>query len=592
MQYAKIKFHQTKLIIAVAEKQIKKLEHKKSEVGQYNLIIEKIEDWPIYKISQQREALVEELIALTKQSILTKTNNDLQVLHLEIAKTLYAEKIRMKNNPWKVDKNTPKGHIHEKKFWDNINEAIVESSLKQPHSGQKKDDYGLLDKILHRYCHEIPGNFNPKSYKFASKVITLGFARLLNTASGPIWTNQFKIRDRIKLTGSIEKIRELATKGTIVLVPTHHSNLDSVLIGWALYTMGLPAFLYGAGLNLFNSSTFGYFMNRLGAYKVDRRKRNLFYLEALKMYSRLTLRKGCHSLFFPGGTRSRSGQLETRLKLGLLGTVIDAQRLNFIEAEAKGEVPKKIFIVPLVINYHFVLEANGLIEHFLKRTGKEKYYTWNSEFPNTTKFTNFVWKFFSSKSEAILSFSDPIDIFGNKVDNNGNSLNNNNQPVNISDYFKTMGKFVEDEQRDSEYTRLLSKAIVNKYYQANTVLSSHLVAFVAFELLARKYHKRLDLYGLLRLPEEECIIPYQQFAPMVEKLRDELRKREEDGSIKLATHMYGDIHRLIKHGLYNLGVYHTEEPLKHEGDNIVSESMKLLYFYRNRLMGYELEKMI
>lgn len=39
-------------------------------------------------------------------------------------------------------------------------------------------------------------------------------------------------------------------------------------------------------------------MNRLGAYRVDRRKKNAIYLEALKVYSTEVIMRGGHSLFF------------------------------------------------------------------------------------------------------------------------------------------------------------------------------------------------------------------------------------------------------------------------------------------------------
>ena len=45
------------------------------------------------------------------------------------------------------------------------------------------------------------------------------------------------------------------------------------------------------------------------------------------------------SLFFPGGTRSRSGGIEKHLKLGLLGTALDAQYMNYLQ---HGDVAKKI----------------------------------------------------------------------------------------------------------------------------------------------------------------------------------------------------------------------------------------------------------
>ncbi|MEZ4907100.1 MAG: hypothetical protein R2771_05540 [Saprospiraceae bacterium] len=58
------------------------------------------------------------------------------------------------------------------------------------------------------------------------------------------------------------------------MLPTHQSNLDSMLIGYTIdFKLGLPAFAYGAGLNLYNYEIPAYYMSRLGAYKVDRRKK-------------------------------------------------------------------------------------------------------------------------------------------------------------------------------------------------------------------------------------------------------------------------------------------------------------------------------
>jgi glycerol-3-phosphate O-acyltransferase len=111
-------------------------------------------------------------------------------------------------------------------------------------------------------------------------------------------------------------------------------------------------------------------MNSLGAYKVDRRKKNLIYLESLRTYSSIALRYGCHSLFFPGGTRSRSGKIETRLKLGLLGTALEAQRINYQKHERGRH--NKIFVVPVVTNYNFVLEAPSLIRSYLEFKGPGK----------------------------------------------------------------------------------------------------------------------------------------------------------------------------------------------------------------------------
>ena len=96
------------------------------------------------------------------------------------------------------------------------------------------------------------------------------------------------------------------------------------MFGFALERAGLPPAVYGAGKNLFTNPVLSYFMHNLGAYRVDRRLRHALYKDVLKTYSRVLLERGYHSLFFPGGTRSRSGGVERKLKLGLAGTGIEA----------------------------------------------------------------------------------------------------------------------------------------------------------------------------------------------------------------------------------------------------------------------------
>ena len=42
-------------------------------------------------------------------------------------------------------------------------------------------------------------------------------------------------------------MKRLREKGTLIVVPTHVSNMDSIAVGYALWKMGMPPFLYGAG---------------------------------------------------------------------------------------------------------------------------------------------------------------------------------------------------------------------------------------------------------------------------------------------------------------------------------------------------------
>ena len=79
---------------------------------------------------------------------------------------------------------------------------------------------------------------------------------------------------------------------------------------------------------------------------------------------------------------------------------MDAQRTMF--QNGKNE---KVFIVPLVLGYHVVLEGKFLIEQHLKKTGKEQYITkTKDQFHSFRKLMRFAWNFFSDPSEITLSF--------------------------------------------------------------------------------------------------------------------------------------------------------------------------------------------
>lgn len=547
-----------------------------SLIKKYDYVEPDLGKWPIVRLSQKRDEFIREVV---DESIAHLWKNGTTSAIIEEA--VYLEKIRLTEKPWKVDK------ADEPVFWANIRKQLLRNSQGKEENLQR--DKEILNSIVRRYSSEIAGKFNIPTFHFARKFIPLIFSRFLNAASNRKWrrffSQQYQLKDRIQTFGDAEHIRKLSKIGTVVLVPTHFSNMDPFLIGYAIDALGLQPFLYGAGFNLYNNPIEAFFINRLGAYKVDRRKKNQVYLETLKSYSRLAISNGCHSLFFPGGTRSRSGGLETKLKLGLLGTAMEAQLLNFQRDKNNA---KKVFVLPLVISYHFVLEGISLIEEYLKSTGREKYYIENDQFSSVYKIFSFLWDFFGRGSEISLSLGKPMDLFGNYVDEEGRSFSANGTEINVSDYFITNGELKAIPQRDAEYTRILGNKIVEEYFKFNIVFSSHLVAFAAFKLF-KKNSPKLDLFGLLRIPEEYRTISYPQFFSAVEKLIQNLTKLEEDGKVKLAPHLHRSIEEIINHGLRNLGLYHTQKVLSLDKEgNIFCSDMKLLLFYHNRLEGYKL----
>lgn len=516
-----------------------------------------------------------------------KLRPNLNALIEEIELTRYREKLRYKTNPWKVD---PEDEVI---FWNGVKTRLLDLEIAEKKEKQESADQILKD-IVSRYVHEITGNFKPSHYRLARRVITFGFSRLLNAARikkfGSFWRGELTLQDKIQITGDTEQLRKLAKIGTVVVVPTHFSNLDSILIGWVIHTLGLPPFIYGAGLNLFNMEIFAYFMNSLGAYKVDRRKRNLIYLQSLRTYSSMALRDGCHSLFFPGGTRSRSGKIETRLKLGLLGTAIEAQRINY-EMNEEGR-HNKIFIVPVVTNYNFVLEAPALIRSYLEREGQERYYMESDRYDKSGRILKFLFEFFTKGNNISVSIGKGLDLFGNYVNDEGMSIDAHGNRINTRDYFLFRGNISANVQREEEYTRMLSEVIVREYHRINRVQSSHLVAFTAFQMI-RKKHKNLDLYSVLRLPLDELEIEYEEFKKVFSKLRNRVVDLFNEGKVDMATHMTDEIDKVIDLGISNVGMYHTRRPLlKNKRGYIITQDINNMYYYHNRMDGYELEKFL
>lgn len=562
------------------------LEEKKNKNKPYKPILDGIPDWPVYQLSKNRKEFLEEVSRNSIERILELRPTRKQLID-ELEATVYREQNRIKRNRWRVD---PKD---DSRFWANVKKELIEAGAKINEEADKTHEE-ILKSIVARYANEIAGNFKPNSYRLTRELLKIWFSRLLNGARvkkfGAFFRHQYTLRDKIQIVGKVKLLRKLAKKGTVVMVPTHFSNLDSILIGWVIHSLGLPAFIYGAGLNLFNIKIFAYFMNSLGAYKVDRRKKNLPYLETLKMYSNLAIQKGAHSLFFPGGTRSRSGLIEKQLKLGLLSTAIEAQRNLYLENPDAAEV-RKIFIVPVSLNYNFVLEAPDLIEDYLHVKGQDKYFPEQDKY-GSVQLLRFLFKFFTKGSNISVSIGPALDVIGNYVDEEGHSIDHQGRHIHTKDYFISSGQISEDKQREDEYTRMLSQKIVSEYHRINRIFASHVAAFVAFEMWQRKFPK-LDLFGLLRLPEEDLELDYTEFRETFKRVRKRIYELHDQEKVYFATHLKGKVDTVLKLGIENVGIFHLKRPLLlNKKGNIITKDLTVLYYYHNRLVGYDLEQFI
>jgi len=440
--------------------------------------------------------------------------------------------------------------------------------------GKRADwtQHGLA--LVRAWSDEIHGRFSQRAYRAATRVLPSALTGIL-TARPSKLPNWGGLESRIKVRGNVEQLSKLAEEATLILAPTHVSNMDSPLIGYALYQAGLPPFVYGAGLNLFTNPVMGWWMSRLGAYTVDRRKKSQLYKEVLKDYSVRCLTTRHHSLFFPGGTRGRSGAIETKLKKGLLGTSIVAWQ-EMLQAKRPDS---DVYVVPLTLSYQLVLEANTLIEDHLAESGKQRYIITDDEFAQPRKLYQFASRMMELDASIVCHFGDPLDCLGNPVsyDPEERRAQSERRRRYVTD---TDGAVELDGQRDRIYTNRLAEALVEAYPRYSHAMVTHVAAFAGWECLAEAIGTH-DPFRLIRVPIGKRTLPRTVFLEKLRSVVDGVRKGAAEG--RWNADLPDSAEGVLAAALDRFARYHRSHALEERGASIVVQDPRLCFYYRNRL---------
>jgi glycerol-3-phosphate O-acyltransferase len=447
--------------------------------------------------------------------------------------------------------------------------------------GERKKE--LVYAVVDRYAQEIAGHFDRRVYRVATRVVPPALNALLSGLSIR-HVREFDIDDRIVIEGETRALKAVARLGTVILAPTHVSNLDSLVLGSVIFRLGLPPFAYAAGLNLFSNPLIGFFMRNLGAYTVDRKKIDPLYRETLKEYATVLLERGQHSLIFPGGTRSRSGAIERKLKLGLLGTGPAAFR-NRLEHRASRP---SIFIVPCALSYPLVLEASTLVHEYLRVEGGPLYGDIRDEFDKPRRWLDFLRGLRELDQRVHVRFSRPLDWLGNEVDENGISRDRQGCPIDVRRYLIQDGSLAADDARDTEYTRSLATSVVAAYRRDNVALPTTVASYVFFQCFRRR-RARLDLFRFLRSLAPESGVPVDEALGDLAFTVDRLERLEQEGAIALGKDVRNqNAAVLLEQALATLATYHRVPVVERRGSYLHVLDPSLLFYYANRLEGYAL----
>jgi glycerol-3-phosphate O-acyltransferase len=432
----------------------------------------------------------------------------------------------------------------------------------------------------------VAGNFDRRVYWFAQRIVPKLIAGVVSPptlAREILGPGRGEIDSMITIEGAVDQLHRLGRRGTLIYVPTHSSNLDSLALGDTLSREGLPPVVYGAGKNLFTNPIISFFMHNLGAYRVDRRVRAVVYKELLKTYSSVMIERGYHSLFFPGGTRGRSGMIERKLKLGLAGTGVEAFSRNCLRAQGNAEA-RRVYFVPVTINYSVVLEAETLIGDYLKETGQARYIIDDDEFSQIDRWIAFFNKLRGQESACVLRVGRPLDPFGNDVDDAGDSLAPDGRVIDPASYVSRGGEVTVDPARDAGYTRELGRVLVERFRTETVIMSPNLVAHLLFRHLVEQT-PGVGLFGRMRR-KGEFSCDRGALVSEIGQARDRLLELESEGRLRVSPFLRREAPERTLERALQAWTYHSRSVARAAEGRVVLEDPPLAFYYQNRMVDW------
>lgn len=149
----------------------------------------------------------------------------------------------------------------------------------------------------------------------------------------------------------LERLRTAARDSSLVLLPSHKSHIDYLVLSDMLYANALVAPLIAAGENL-SFWPIGPVLRRAGAFFIRRSfKGDRLYPALVEAYMRKLLSEGFTTEFFLEGGRSRTGK-PLPPKYGLLSMLFDS---------ASKLPATKVGLVPISIGYERIIEERSFV---------------------------------------------------------------------------------------------------------------------------------------------------------------------------------------------------------------------------------------
>lgn len=238
------------------------------------------------------------------------------------------------------------------------------------HTSERK-----LRKKAYRYFREIAADFSINMIKWFHASVRYMFTRIFDGI-------YYDIED-------MKRVREAAQKAPLILVPSHKSHMDYLIVSSIFYENKIipPHIVAGSNLTFF---PMGPVFRRSGAFFMRRSFRGLkLYPVVFKQYIKTLINEGYSIEFFIEGGRSRTGKIMLP-KMGILKYLIDAIEEGY---------NKDMMFVPITISYDRILEESS---YHMELKGKEK------EKESTSNFVKSSSLLKRKYGKVYLSFNEPF----------------------------------------------------------------------------------------------------------------------------------------------------------------------------------------
>jgi glycerol-3-phosphate O-acyltransferase len=257
------------------------------------------------------------------------------------------------------EKKAPDSIIAKKIRWSILHHLSREEALRTGpihRSAARTRQAVLHDPSVRRFIvsraehGEGPAGLEKKADDILKKTaadMRYGWLRVLDVLIDFVWN---RIYDGILVDDAgLAKVRSAARRGPVVLVPSHKSHIDYLVLSQVFFKDGMMPPHVAAGENL-NFPPVGTIFRRGGAFFLRRSfKGDKLYTTVFAAYVRRLLKEGHAVEFFIEGGRSRTGKLLPP-KMGMLSMCVDPV--------IEGTLADVSFI-PVSISYEKIIEAKS-----------------------------------------------------------------------------------------------------------------------------------------------------------------------------------------------------------------------------------------